>query len=395
MFNIQTLNKISPIGLKELDGRFAVADDMENPVGIILRSFKMHDMELPASLACIARAGAGVNNIPIDKCTDAGVVVFNTPGANANAVKELVLASLFLSARKIYQGINWVQDLAGKDLAIQNDVAGLVEKGKANFGGTEILSKTIGIVGIGGAIGLKVANACHALGMKVIGTDPSDSAKTLAALHLDIKVFASTDIGAIAGECDYISIHAPYMPATKHMFNAETLKLCKPGAVIINAARAELVDDEAMKAALNAGHIAWYVTDFPNNELLGHDKIITIPHLGASSEEAEENCAYMASVQMREFITKGNVVNSVNFPGAELEGDFVSRRVILFRDDEAESVCKRIQEIFSKRNKGFSIAYTVKNGLGVIIFGLATTGCNGACDIIKELPEVIRTREIQ
>jgi D-3-phosphoglycerate dehydrogenase len=390
MFKIRTLNKISKTGLNELGAGYAVSDDEASPEAIILRSFKMHEMELPESLLCVARAGAGTNNIPIDKCTEKGIVVFNTPGANANAVKELVIAGLLLSARKIYQGINWAQGLQGQD-----DVAGLVEKGKANFGGIETMGKTIGVVGIGGAIGTLTANACHALGMKVIGSDPFLSDKAKAALHPDIKAVKADSPEGYLGECDYISIHAPYTPGTKHMFNAASLGKCKKGAVIINAARGELVDDAAMISALESGQIGCYVTDFPNGTLLGNEKIITIPHLGASSEEAEENCAYMAAVQTREFLEKGNIVNSVNFPSVASGKEGPLRSSILFGGDNAEKTAERIKEIIGERNKGFEIISAVKGTAGYLLCVYETDSCNGACDIIRAMPEVCIARSIR
>jgi len=390
MYKIQTLNKISQAGLGQLDAKYTVSDDAKDPDAIILRSFKMHGMELPETLLSVARAGAGVNNIPIDKCTECGVVVFNTPGANANAVKELVICSLFLAARKIWQGINWAQELKGQD-----DVPGLVEKGKGNFGGTEISGKTIGIVGIGGAIGRLTANACQALGMKVIGSDPflSDAAK--AMLHPDIKAVKTDKPEEFLGECDYISIHVPYSSATKHMFGAELLGKCKKGVAIVNAARAELVDDAAVKSALLSGQISVYVTDFPNGELLGVDNIITIPHLGASSEEAEENCAYMAAVQTREYLEKGNIVNSVNFPNVSIERDSPMRSSIVYRTDAENTVGEKIHAIVSERNKNFDCEMAVRGGVGYALFAYENDTCNGACDVIRELPEVIIARRIR
>ena len=312
MYNILTLNKISQNGLKHLPNCcYAISDACDAPDGIILRSFAMHEMELPASLLGVARAGAGVNNIPIDKCSDAGICVFNTPGANANGVKELVLAGLFLAARDVVGGVNWVQGLAGT-----TEVAKAVEKGKANFGGTEIMGKTIGILGLG-AIGILTANACKALGMEVIGYDPSLSEDTKRKLCEGINYNATPD--EIYAASDYISLHVPANAETKGMINAAVFAKCKDGVKIINFARAELVNNADIKAALESGKVSRYVTDFPNEEVLATKGIVTIPHLGASTDESEENCAEMAAKQLKDFLETGRVKNSVNFPACDCE----------------------------------------------------------------------------
>lgn len=311
MYNIRTLNKISKKGLGVLDTNYTCADEIENPDGIILRSFKMHDMELPKSLRAIARAGAGVNNIPIDKCSAAGIVVFNTPGANSNAVKELVLAALLLSSRKIVQGIEWAKTLIGEGDA----VGSLVEKGKSNFVGPEIEGKTLGVVGLG-AIGVKVANAAHHLGMDVIGYDPYMSVD--AAWSLTRFAHRAVDLHTVLEKADYITIHVPATPDTKGMFDSEAFAMMKKGARLLNFSRGELVDEEDVQKALENGDLSCYVTDFATEALLKNEKVICMPHLGASTPESEENCAVMAAKEIKDFLENGNITNSVNFPNCDM-----------------------------------------------------------------------------
>ena len=306
MFKILTLNKISKVGLGQLSDNYTVSDNEANPDGILLRSFKMHDMELPESLKAVARCGAGVNNIPLDKCAEKGIVVFNTPGANANAVKELVLTGLLLSSRKIMASYAWAQSLQGTE-----DIAKQVEKGKSNFAGPEIKGKTLGIVGLG-AIGVLVANAAVALGMNVIGYDPYFSIKN--ALALDNAVKFTSNLDDIYAVADYITVHVPATPETKNMINAESLAKCKDGVRLLNFARNELVNVADVKTALESGKVSCYICDFPNEETVGVDGIITLPHLGASTPEAEDNCATMAAKEIMAYLEDGNIVNSVNYP---------------------------------------------------------------------------------
>ena len=312
MLKVQTLNKIASQGLDLLThDKYEVASEFSSPDAIVLRSFKMHDMELPSSLKAIARAGAGTNNIPIDKCSDHGIVVFNTPGANANAVKELVLTGMLISARNLVNGVNWVQQIADQG----DKVPALVEKGKSQFAGSELKGKTVGIIGLG-AIGAMVANDALALGMKVIGYDPYISVD--AAWELSSKVKKSTGLETLLKEVDFITIHVPLLPSTKEMFNAEKFAMMKDGVSIMNFARGGLVDNDAIKVALKSGKVSSYVTDFPDADLLGVDGIIPIPHLGASTSESEENCALMACEQIKDFLETGNIQNSVNFPNCAL-----------------------------------------------------------------------------
>lgn len=312
MFKIQTLNKIAACGLDRLPrDNYESATEIVNPDGILLRSADMHSMDIPASVKAIARAGAGVNNIPLDKCTEHGIVVFNTPGANANGVKEIVIAALLMSSRNIVEGVNWVNTLKGKGA----DVPPLVEKGKAQFVGPEIQGKTLGVIGLG-AIGVMVANAANALGMNVIGYDPFVSIDAAWKLSHEVKKAASLD--ALIAESDYITIHVPATKDTKNLFNEERIARMKKGARLINFSRNGLVDNAAIKAAIASGHVAGYVIDLPEDELIGVDKVLCVPHLGASTPESEDNCAVMAADQMREFLERGNIKNSVNFPACEM-----------------------------------------------------------------------------
>ncbi|MCL2056005.1 MAG: 3-phosphoglycerate dehydrogenase family protein [Oscillospiraceae bacterium] len=308
MYNIRLLNKISPSGLERLPaGLYAYGEDIAEPDAILIRSASMHETELPASLKAIARCGAGVNNIPVDKCTQSGIVVFNTPGANANAVKELTMAGLLLSARKIAPGMKWVQELKGKGA----DVPGLVEKGKGKFGGPELRGKKLGVVGLG-AIGAMVCNFARHFGMEVYGYDPYLSVQSALKLSRDIK-YADT-LKVIYDNCDFISLHVPYTPDTKGMVNEASINQMKHGVRILNFSRAELVDDADMLAALDEKKVYCYITDFPNDAVLGHPGVIALPHLGASTPESEDNCAVMAADEIRDFLENGNIVNSVNFP---------------------------------------------------------------------------------
>lgn len=312
MFKIQTLNKIAACGLDRLPrDTYESATEIVNPDGILLRSADMHSMDIPASVKAIARAGAGVNNIPLDKCTERGLVVFNTPGANANGVKEIVIASLLLSSRNLFEGITWANTLKGKGA----DVPPLVEKGKAQFVGPEIQGKTLGVIGLG-AIGVLVSNAAAALGMKVMGYDPFVSVD--AAWKLSHEVVKAPSLDTLIAESDYITIHVPANKDTKNLFNAERIGRMKKGSRLLNFSRNGLVDNAAIKAAIESGHVAGYVIDLPEDELLGVEKILCVPHLGASTPESEDNCAVMAADQMREFLERGNIKNSVNFPACEM-----------------------------------------------------------------------------
>ncbi|MBQ8378473.1 MAG: 3-phosphoglycerate dehydrogenase [Oscillospiraceae bacterium] len=312
MYNILTLNKIAAIGTNKFDtAKYTITDDCATPDAIMVRSAKMHDMEFAPNLLAIARAGAGVNNIPVEDCAEKGIVVFNTPGANANAVKELAICGLLLASRKVPEAINWAQTLKGNG----DEVGKMVEKGKSNFAGCEIMGKTLGLIGLG-AIGGKLANIAISLGMNVIGYDPFLSVG--AALNLKPQVKVTANINDIYANSDYISLHLPYNAETKNTINKDTLALCKDGVRLLNFARGELVNGADIVEAVNSGKVARYVVDFPSDEVLGVDNIVAIPHLGASSEESEDNCAVMAADELIEYIERGTIKNSVNFPNAEL-----------------------------------------------------------------------------
>lgn len=312
MYNIQTLNKISKYGTDNFDtAKYTVADEVANPDAIMVRSAAMHDMEFGSNLLAIARAGAGVNNIPVDKCAEQGICVFNTPGANANAVKELVIAGLLLTSRKIPDAMIWAQTLKGNGA----EVGKMVEKGKSQFAGPEIMGKTLGIIGLG-AIGVLVANAAIALGMKVVGYDPFLSVK--AALSLDPSVKTVSDVKDLYAAADYVTIHVPFNADTKGTINADAIAAMKDGVRVLNFARGELVDNSAILPALESGKVAAYITDFPSDEVLGAKGVIAVPHLGASTPESEDNCAKMAALELIDYIENGNIKNSVNYPDASM-----------------------------------------------------------------------------
>lgn len=309
MAKYKCLNPIAEVGLKLFNDTYEKVDDIEAADAILVRSAAMHEMEFSKNLKAIARAGAGVNNIPLDKCAEEGIVVFNTPGANANGVKELVIAGMLLASRDIVGGINWVQ--TAKD---NPDVAKLVEKEKAKFAGKEIEGKKLGVIGLG-AIGVLVANAAKRLGMEVYGCDPYISVEHAWNLSRDIKYVKTRE--EIFEECDFITVHVPLLDETKKMINKDTIATMKDGVVILNFARDLLVDDDAMEEALKSGKIAKYVTDFPNAKTAGMEGVIAIPHLGASTEESEDNCAKMAVKQIADYLENGNIKNSVNYPSLD------------------------------------------------------------------------------
>ena len=327
MFTIKTLNKISPAGLKILDqDQYAVTGDAENEDGILVRSADMHEYAFPDALRAIARAGAGTNNIPIDRCSEAGIVVFNTPGANANAVKELVLCALLLSSRDILGGVEWVRTQAMTEGV---DVAAVVEKGKSAFVGPEVYRKTLGVIGLG-AIGALVCNIGLSLGMEVYGYDPFLSVD--AALRLDRHIHVVKDVSELYRQADYITLHVPCNDATRGSINADAISRMKDGVRIINLARGELVCDGDMIAALESGKVSRYVTDFPNNTIALAKNVVAIPHLGASTPESEDNCAVMAAQELREYLENGNIKNSVNLPTLEQEWSGTARVCIIHRN---------------------------------------------------------------
>ena len=324
MFKIATLNKISPVGLSHLTDNYTITENVDEANAILVRSQAMHDMDFSDNLLSIARAGAGVNNIPLDRCAEEGIVVFNTPGANANAVKELVLAGMFMAARNIPEAVIWAKSL-------DSDVLKAYEKGKGQFAGTEIAGKTLGVIGLG-AIGIKIANAAEALGMNVIGYDPFLTVN--AAHRISNTAEIVNDMKDMLGKCDYITIHVPATDSTKGMMNKEVFDQMKDGVIFLNFSRDKLVNDADLMAAIDSGKIRKYVTDFATDKLLHYDNVIAIPHLGASSAEAEDNCATMAALQTMDYIENGNIVNSVNFPAVSLGAKTGTRIAVLSKAND-------------------------------------------------------------
>ena len=326
MYQIKCLNKISPLGISRLGDNYHIGDDIENPDAILVRSATMHDMEFNQNLLAIARAGAGTNNIPVDRCVKEGIAVFNTPGANANAVKELVITALLLTSRKIVSGIQWANELKGKG----DEVGKLVEKGKSSFVGPEIAGKTLGIIGLG-AIGILVANAAEALGMNVIGYDPFLSVE--GAWGLSRNTQRALTLDEIYANCDYISLHVPLTPDTKEMINTTTLAQMKEKVRILNFARGDLVNNNDLIKALVDGRVSAYATDFPTEALLGIENVLAIPHLGASTPESEDNCACMAADEIKDYLENGNIKNSVNLPDVSMPRENGAKRVCIIHQN--------------------------------------------------------------
>lgn len=342
MYNVLTLNKIAACGTDLLDkGKYAVSDDEKDPDAILVRSASMHEMELPGNLLAIARAGAGVNNIPIDKCTEKGVVVFNTPGANANAVKELVIAGMLICSRRVIPAIEWEKTLKGNGA----EVAKMVEKGKSAFTGPELMGKTLGVIGLG-AIGIGVANTAKSLGMEVYGYDPYLSVD--AAWHLSRSIKHSSNLDEIFANCDYITVHVPLTDETRDMISAKTTAGMKDGVRILNFARGDLVNTADIIAALSTGKVAAYVTDFANDELLDVEGVIAIPHLGASTPEAEDNCASMAAGELIDYLENGNIVNSVNMPAVSCHRTEGARICVIHKNNPG--MINKLSALFSSKN---------------------------------------------
>lgn len=358
MYTIKTMNNISQTGLDHFDEQYQIDAEAVQPDGIIVRSAALHEEVFPASLKAIARAGAGVNNIPVDRCSEEGIVVFNTPGANANAVKELVFAGMLLSARKIHQGISWSKDTAG-----QGDLAKRVEKEKKKFAGTELLGKSLGVIGLG-AIGIQVANLALKFGMEVYGYDPYISID--AAWNLSRSVKHAKSVDDIYKNCDYITVHVPLNDDTRNLINADAIEKMKDQVHLLNFARGGLLDDQAVAEALQKGKVATYVTDFPTDQIAGLEGVIAIPHLGASTEEAEENCVVKAVEEMKDFLENGNIQNSVNFPNVHMERSGHQRIAIVHQNipkmlaqiaDTLASDNANIENMINKSKKDY--AYTL------------------------------------
>lgn len=386
MFQIQTLNKISKVGTCRLDAaKYAIADAPENPDAIMVRSAAMHDMEFGSNLLAIARAGAGVNNIPVDKCAEQGIVVFNTPGANANAVKELVVAGLLLSSRKISEAMAWVPSLKEEG----DNVGKLVEKGKSQFAGPEIKGKTLGIIGLG-AIGALVANVAIDLGMQVIGTDPFLSVG--AALRLSPAVQVAKSADEVLAAADYLTLHVPCNADTKGFINAAAIAKMKDGARVLNFARGELVNDADMIAALEAGKIACYVTDFPNANTIGVKNIIAIPHLGASTPESEDNCAMMAADELSAYLEQGNIINSVNFPNAEMHANGTKLCVL---HKNVPTIIAQITSALGDAGKNIdNMVNASKKDNAYTMIDVAGDVADSIVDTVKAIDGVIRVRVI-
>ena len=388
MKNILTLNSISKVINNVFDSSYNVSSDVENPIGIMLRSFKMQGYELNKNTIAIARAGAGVNNIPCDEYAKQGVVVFNTPGANANAVKELVIASLLLGSRKIVDAIKWVDTIKGQG----EEVSKLVEKGKSQFVGGEILGKKLGVIGLG-AIGANVANTALGLGMEVLGYDPFLSVN--AALKLSRHVTVVKDIDEIFKNCDYITIHIPYIASSnKGFINAGNLRSMKDGVVIINCARGELVDNADIIKATESGKVARYIVDFPADELIGVKNIICIPHLGASTPEAEDNCAEMAAKELIDYIENGNITNSVNYPSCSMPRTTDVRLVILHKN--ISNILAQITGAVGKENINIeNLSNQSKGDYAVTILDVEKEVPSSSIDNISSLDGVIKVRVIK
>ena len=385
MYRIKTFNKISPMGLNRLEPEhYTYSDNETDENGILVRSAKLHDYPFPASLLAIARAGVGVNNIPIDRCSESGIAVFNTPGANANAVKELVLCAMLIGSRDVDGGIQWVRQQVESGV----DITTVVEKGKSAFVGPELFKKTLGVIGLG-AIGSLVANVALDMGMDVYGYDPFLSVD--AALRLDRHIHVVKDINELYKRADYITIHIHYTEKTAHMIDEKAISAMKRGVRFINLARGEIVDDDAMLAALDTGRVA---TDFPNNRLVGAPHVVAMPHLGASTPESEQNCAIMAVDQLKDYLENGNIRNSVNFPSVSMERSGVMRMCIIHKNVPA--MLANITTLLSK--DGVNVENLSNKSKGDYAYTMVDLGSKVADDVIedvKHLPNVIRVRVIE
>ena len=385
MYRVQTLNKISPLGLERFDrAQYTWGDDLENPDAILVRSASMHDTELGSSVKAIARAGAGVNNIPLDKCSQAGIVVFNTPGANANAVKELVVLGLLMSSRKIAPAMEWIMTLKGKG----DEVPKLVEKGKGQFVGPEIMGKSLGVIGLG-AIGAQVTNTAAALGMKVYGYDPYISVD--AAWRMDSAIIHAKSLKDIYESCDYITLHLPCTSETKGMINASSIQMMKTGVRILNFARGELVESADMLAALDEKQVKVYVTDFADDALLGHKGVVALPHLGASTPESEDNCAMMAADELMEYLETGNITNSVNLPSLNLPMGKAGRLCIIHKN--VSGMLSRMAAVLSE--EGCNIENMIndsKKDYAYTIMNLAQNVDDSMAEKLAAVPDVIKVR---
>ena len=387
MFNIHYLNKISPKGTALWTDDYQVADNMEAADAILVRSAAMHDLELPDSLAAVARAGAGVNNIPLDKCTQKGIVVFNTPGANANGVKEMAICGMLLGSRDVIGGINWVHTIKN-----EGDIAQKVEKGKSQFAGTEIMDKKLGVIGLG-AIGGPLANAAIQLGMKVYGYDPYISID--AAWHLDSHIQPVKTLDEIYENCDIITVHVPLLDSTRKMINGNAISKMKDGVILLNFARDALVDDDALEVGLQSKKVKCYVTDFPNDRTANMEGVIAIPHLGASTEESEDNCAKMAVKQVMNYLQNGNIVNSVNFPNCDMGICTKESRITILHGNIPNSL-SRFTTTLTKEN--INISDLVNRSRGEYAYTMLDLDHKASAALVEELKNiegVLRVRVIK
>lgn len=388
MYKIQTLNNISAVGLERLPtDKYSIADEVESPDAIILRSFKMHDMEIPASLKAVGRAGAGVNNIPLDKMSVAGIPVFNAPGANANAVKELVVASIFIAARNITEAVKYTEALEGEDAELSK----LVEAGKKKYAGFEVPGRTIGVVGLG-AIGRMVANTCIDLGMNVIGFDPGLTVD--GAWQLSSAITRANSVEEMLGSVDFLTVHVPLIDATRDLINADNVGKLKPTAVVINLARGGIINDAAVCDALDAGNLGAYVTDFPNNRTKKTPQVIGLPHLGASTGEAEDNCAVMVAEQVKDYLENGNIKNSVNFPNVSMPRGTPYRLIVC--NANVPNMVGQISTIMAEA--GLNIHDMINQSHGDIAYTIVDSDTEipqSVVDTIKQLDGVMIARSIQ
>ncbi len=381
MFKIQTLNKISAEGLANFPrDDYEIASEILNPDAILLRSADMHSMELPASVKAIARAGAGVNNIPVSAMSEKGIVVFNTPGANANAVKELVIAALLFSSRPVHKAADWAKTLAGKG----DEIPELAEKGKSQFVGPEIKGKTLGVIGLG-AIGAMVANTAIGLGMDVIGYDPYISVD--AAWSLSRAVHKAESLESLLSKSDYVSLHIPQTNDTKGFINADRINMMKKGVRLLNFARGGLVVNKDVLAAIDSGKIAQFITDFTDEELLNNDKIICLPHLGASTPEAEDNCAFMAVDQLKNFLERGNIINSVNFPKTYLDAQIPAGGTRLcIANKNVPNMVGQISTILADAK--LNIEGMVNQNRADLAYNLIDVSCPVSADVVEKLKSI-------
>lgn len=387
MFKYHCLNPIAQVGLEKFSEQYEKTERMEEADGILVRSAAMHDMELPANLLAIARAGAGVNNIPLDKCAEKGIVVFNTPGANANGVKELVIAGMLLASRDVAGGIEWV-----KANVVDENIAKNAEKAKKSFAGTEILGKKLGIIGLG-AIGVKVANVAKHLGMEVYGYDPYVSVDAAWNLSRDVKHVLHVE--EIYQECDIVTIHVPLMDATKGMIGKDALEQMKDGVILLNFARDLLVDEKAVLAGIKSGKVRKYVSDFPNPTTAGQEGCIVIPHLGASTEESEDNCAVMAVKQMKDYLENGNIANSVNYPKCDMGICEQAGRVAIFHKNIANMITK-FTACFGDNNINISDMMNKSRGeVAYTMLDIETPASKEIIDKLQSIDGVFRVRVVK